>query len=123
MPNPNTDYPPADTDEPEGDGDCACVLVINANDPTGAGGLTADILAVACVGAHPLPVVTGVYRKDTSETLNYTALDDEAVAEQARAVLEDIPVKAFKIGFLGSPETVSNIAEIASDYDETPLIA
>ncbi len=38
-----------------------CVLVFNANDPSGAGGLSADVLAAGSVGAHALPVVTGAY--------------------------------------------------------------
>ena len=44
--------------EPEGeDTGPACVLVFNASDPSGAGGLAADITAIASVGAHPLPIV------------------------------------------------------------------
>lgn len=101
----------------------ACVLIFNASDPSGAGGLTADITTVASVGGHPLAVVTGAYARDTAEIFDHFCLDDEAVTEQARAVLEDIPVQAIKIGFVGSPETISAIAEITSDYDEVPVIA
>ena len=43
------------------------------------------------------------------------AFDEEAIAEQARAILEDVPVQVFKVGFVGSPEAISAIAEIASD--------
>jgi hydroxymethylpyrimidine/phosphomethylpyrimidine kinase len=45
------------------------------------------------------------------------------VSEQARIVLEDLPVQAIKVGFVGSPENISAIAEIAGDYDEVPVIA
>ncbi|MBA4004078.1 MAG: hydroxymethylpyrimidine/phosphomethylpyrimidine kinase, partial [Delftia sp.] len=41
-----------------------CVLVFNASDPSGAGGLSADIATIASVGGHPLPVVTGAYARD-----------------------------------------------------------
>ena len=44
------------------------------------------------------------------------------VADQARAILEDIPVAAFKIGVLGSVENVSAIAEVVADYPDIPLI-
>lgn len=50
------------------------------------------------------------------------AIDAEWVADQARAVLEDMPVAAFKIGMLGSIETIAAIAEVVSDYPEIPLI-
>ncbi len=44
------------------------------------------------------------------------ALDPEWVADQARAVLEDMPVHVFKIGLLGSVEIITAIAEVVSDY-------
>ena len=50
------------------------------------------------------------------------ALDAEWVAEQARCVLEDMPVTVFKIGLLGSVEIIATIAEIVSDYPEVPLV-
>ena len=100
-----------------------CVLTFNANDPSGAGGLTADTASIASVGAHALAIVTGTYIRDTTEIVDFFAFDDEAVSDQARTVLEDMPVQAIKVGFAGSPENLSAIAEIASDYSELPLIA
>lgn len=101
----------------------ACVLVFNANDPSGAGGLAADVTAIASVGAHALPIVTGAYARDTAEIFDHFALDDEAVTEQARAALEDVPVQVIKVGFVGSPENLSAVAGIATDYAQIPLIA
>lgn len=100
-----------------------CVMVLNANDPSGAGGLAADIAAVASVGGHPVPVVTGTYVRDSTEIIDHHAFDDEVIAEQARAVLEDMAVQAIKVGFAGSPENLSTIAEIAADYADVPVIA
>ena len=37
----------------------ACVMVFNACDPSGAGGLTADIATIASVGGHPVAIATG----------------------------------------------------------------
>jgi hydroxymethylpyrimidine/phosphomethylpyrimidine kinase len=101
----------------------ACVMTFNANDPSGAGGLTADIAAITSAGAHALAVVTGAYVRDTTEIFDHFAFDEEAVADQARSALEDMPVTAIKVGFVGSPENISTIAEIASDYADVPLIA
>jgi hydroxymethylpyrimidine/phosphomethylpyrimidine kinase len=42
-------------------------MVFNANDASGAGGIGADITAMSSVGVHVLPVVTGVYARDTTE--------------------------------------------------------
>ena len=98
-----------------------CVLVFNASDPR-AGGLSADIATIASVGGHPLPVVTGAYARDSAKIFEHFPFDDEAVAEQARAVLEDIPVSAIKVGFVGSPGNLAAIAEIASDYPDIPIV-
>ncbi len=121
MQIPETD--PSAQDPDMDDHQPPCVLVFNSNDPSGAGGLSADITAMASVGAHALPVMTGAYARDTAATFDHYPLDEEAVAEQARALLEDVQVQTIKVGFAGTPENVSAIAEIASDYPETPLIA
>jgi len=100
-----------------------CVLVFNANDPSGAGGVGADVLASASVGAHALPVVTGAYMRDTAEIFDHVSFDEDAVAEQARSVLEDVSVQVIKVGFCGNPENLSVIAEVATDYAEVPVVA
>jgi hydroxymethylpyrimidine/phosphomethylpyrimidine kinase len=109
--------------ESDDEGPGACVMVFNANDPSGAGGITADITAIASVGAHALPVVTGSYARDTAEIYDHFCMDDEAVTEQARAILEDVPVQVIKVGFVGSPENLSAIAALASDYADIPLVS
>lgn len=113
---------PIDGDPPEAS-QPACVLVFNANDPSGAAGLAGDVMAIGSVGAHALPVVTGAYARDTAEIVDHFAMDDESIAQQAQLILEDVPVQVIKVGFVGSPENLSTIAEIASDYADTPLIA
>lgn len=99
-----------------------CAMAFNANDPSGAGGLSADLTAMSSASVHVLAVVTGTYVRDTSEVHDHIALDEEAVADQARCALEDMPVRAIKVGFVGSPENLGAIAGIASDYHELPLI-
>ena len=100
-----------------------CVLCFNANDPSGAGGLTADILAMSSVGAHVLAISTGSYVRDTAEVFDHITMDDEAVDEQARTILEDIAVQVIKIGFCGSPDILSTVAEICADYADVPVVA
>lgn len=100
-----------------------CILVFNASDPSGAGGLAGDTLAMASVGAHMLPVVTGAYARDTAEIFGHFAFDEEAVEEQVRAILEDVEVQLIKVGFVGSPETLATIAETATDYPDVPVVS
>ena len=120
---PQTPSPPApDTVAEPGETSLPCVMVFNANDPSGAGGLSADLTAMSSASAHVLPVVTGTYVRDTSEIHDHFAFDEEAVTDQARAALEDMPVQAFKVGFVGSPENLAAIAGITTDYAEVPVI-
>ena len=117
-------HPPLpDADNEDQAAQPACVMVFNASDPSGAGGLSCDVAAVASVGGHALPIVTGAYSRDTAEIHDHFPFDDEAVSEQARIILEDVSVNVFKVGFVGTPENLSAIAEIASDYADIPLVA
>ena len=98
------------------------VLSFAASDPSGGAGIQADILTLASMGCHPLSVITAITVQDTSGVEGVLPIDADWVADQARAILEDIPVAAFKISVLGSAENVSVIAEIVSDYPDIPLI-
>jgi len=101
----------------------ACVMAFNANDPSGAGGLSADIATISSVGGHALSIMTGTYVRDTSQVFEHFSLDEEAVTEQARMALEDVPVQIFKVGFVGNPENIAAVAEISSDYPDIPVVA
>lgn len=98
------------------------VLTFAASDPTGGAGLQADLLTLASMGCHPLSVLTALTVQDTRGVEGMLAIDAEWVADQARRLLEDMPVAAFKIGVLGSVENVTAVAEIVSDYPEVPVI-
>jgi len=101
----------------------ACVMSFNAADPCGAGGLAGDVCTLAAMGAHALPVTTSILMRDTAEIFDHHAIDADVVAEQARTVLEDVTVAGWKVGFLGSAEAVSAVAEILSDYPDVPLVS
>ncbi|MCO6427019.1 bifunctional hydroxymethylpyrimidine kinase/phosphomethylpyrimidine kinase [Nitrosomonas communis] len=98
------------------------VLSFAASDPSGGAGIQADILTLASMGCHPLSVITAVTVQDTIGVESILALDPEWVADQARIVLEDMPVDAFKIGLLGSVEIIVAIAEVIADYPDIPVV-
>jgi hydroxymethylpyrimidine/phosphomethylpyrimidine kinase len=98
------------------------VLSFAASDPSGGAGMQADVLTLASMGCHPLSVLTAITVQDTLGVEGVQPLDAEWVADQARCLLEDMPVDAFKIGVLGSVENITAIAEILSDYPDVPLV-
>ncbi|HSO06758.1 MAG TPA: bifunctional hydroxymethylpyrimidine kinase/phosphomethylpyrimidine kinase [Pelomicrobium sp.] len=98
------------------------VLAFSASDPSGGAGLQADLLTLASMGCHPLTVVTAITVQDTAGVEAVMPLDADWVADQARKLLEDMPVQAFKIGMLGGVEVAAAVAEVVSDYPDVPLV-
>lgn len=109
MPDSETGFPPL-------------VLTFAASDPSGGAGVQADLLTLASMGCHPLSVITALTVQDSLGVEGVLPIDADWVADQARCLLEDMPVDAFKIGVLGSVENIAAIAEIVSDYPDVPLI-
>jgi hydroxymethylpyrimidine/phosphomethylpyrimidine kinase len=98
------------------------VLTFAASDPTSGAGIQADLLALASMGCYPLSVITAITVQDTAGVESFLPIDPDWVADQARCLLEDMPVAAFKMGMLGSTEIVTMVAEVVSDYPDVPLV-
>ncbi|MFN0041391.1 MAG: hydroxymethylpyrimidine/phosphomethylpyrimidine kinase [Burkholderiales bacterium] len=98
------------------------VLVFAATDPGGGAGIQADLLTLASLGCHALSVVTAITVQDTVGVEAVLPMQPQWVTDQARCILDDANVAAFKIGLLGSTDVVAAIAEVVSDYPKIPLI-
>ena len=98
------------------------VLVFAASDPTAGAGIQADLLTLASLGCHALSALTAITVQDTVGVESVHPVAAEIVERQARTLLEDMRVAAFKVGVLGSVENVLAVAEIVSDYPDIPLI-
>jgi hydroxymethylpyrimidine/phosphomethylpyrimidine kinase len=98
------------------------VLVFAASDPTSGAGVQADLMALTSLGCHPLTALTAITVQDTLGVESVHPVAAELLERQARLLLEDMQVAAFKIGVLGSVENVLTVAEIVSDYPDIPLI-
>jgi len=98
------------------------VLVFAGSDPTSGAGLQADLLTLGSLGCHGLSVVTALTVQDTAGVQKLMPVDAEWVVDQARSLLEDMAVAAFKVGMVGSVENVAAVAEVVSDYPDVPLV-
>jgi hydroxymethylpyrimidine/phosphomethylpyrimidine kinase len=98
------------------------VLAFAGSDPSGGAGIQADIMTLCAMGVHPLSAITCITVQDSARVESVLALDADLLDDQARHVMEDMPVDAFKVGLIGSVENVAAIAEIVSDYPELPLV-
>ena len=98
------------------------VMVFAGNDPTGGAGIQADIETLASMGCQAAPVITAITIQDTCGVKDYTALSATLVIEQARAVLNDMPVAAFKIGMLGRSDIAEAVHVLLSEYPGIPVV-
>ncbi|HEY0065191.1 MAG TPA: hydroxymethylpyrimidine/phosphomethylpyrimidine kinase [Telluria sp.] len=98
------------------------ILSFGVSDPLGASGIQSDLAAFGALGCHGLSVTTGLLIGDSARVEDSQEIDADWMVDQARLLLEDMPVAAFKVGALTSIEQASAIAEIVSDYPDVPLI-
>lgn len=98
------------------------VLSFAASDPSGGAGIQADLLTLASLGCHPLSVITALTVQDTRGVRGVLPVAASLVADQARTLLADMAVAAFKIGLLGSSENIRVIAGIIAEYPGLPLV-
>lgn len=98
------------------------VMCFSGLDSTGGAGVQADIEAIASMGCHAAPVVTALTVQDTQRVMAYTPVDTSVLIAQARAVLEDIPVAAIKVGMLGDVSVITAIHTLLTDYPDIPVV-
>lgn len=98
------------------------VMCFSGLDATGGAGIQADIETLFSIGCHCAPVVTGLTVQNTQNAMSIRATDATLLVQQARAVLEDIPVQGFKIGLLTSVELVEVIHTLLKDYSSLPVV-
>lgn len=98
------------------------VLIFGPFDPSGSSGLPADAVTCARLGCHAVSTLTGILVQDTAGTETIEPITPELMDDQARCLLEDMPVHALKAGPLYTTESVSVLAQIAADYSGIPLV-
>ena len=98
------------------------VMILAGNDPTGGAGIAADIETVVSLGCHPAPVITALTVQDTHDVHDLLPVEPELVLAQARAVLADLPVAAFKIGVLGSADNAAALHELLISHPDIPVV-
>lgn len=91
-------------------------------DPTGGAGIQADIETLFSIGCHCNPIVTALTVQNTQNASSMVATEPALLIQQARAVLEDMPIQCFKIGLLGSVESVEVLHTLLKDYAEIPMV-
>jgi hydroxymethylpyrimidine/phosphomethylpyrimidine kinase len=84
--------------------------------------MAADLQTVSALGGHPAPVITSLTVQDTRNAYRVSAADAELVAEQAEAVLADLPVRAVKIGLLADAAVGTAVAGLLRARPDIPVV-
>lgn len=98
------------------------VMSFSAHDPSGGSGIQADIEAILAMGGHCVPIITTIKTQNTTGINQYFHCSSKLVHDQAKTILEDIPVTAFKIGYLGSIENIRAVHQILISYPQIPVV-
>lgn len=98
------------------------VLCFSGLDPSGGAGILADIEAISSQGALCAPIITAATVQDTQDVMSFSPMPPDLLIEQARAVLEDMPVSVIKIGMVGSTEIAEAIHSILVDYPSIKVV-
>jgi hydroxymethylpyrimidine/phosphomethylpyrimidine kinase len=98
------------------------VLTFGLSDATGAAGVQADQLACASMGCHPATVITAIATTGREDGDDWLAIDADLVDVQAKSVLQNMPVAAFKIGALATADQVQPVAEVLADFSDVPVV-
>ncbi|MFQ5719101.1 MAG: bifunctional hydroxymethylpyrimidine kinase/phosphomethylpyrimidine kinase [Acidobacteriota bacterium] len=97
-------------------------LTIAGSDPSGGAGIQADLKSFAAHEVYGCSVLTVITAQNTAGIQEVHPLPPELVATQIRAVVDDLPVAAVKIGALGSAGIVRVVGEALARLAPLPVV-
>lgn len=92
------------------------VLTIAGSDSSGGAGIQADLKTYMALGVYGMSAVTAITAQNTLGVTRIEPVSPSMIRAQLRAVFEDIPPDAVKIGMLGNEEAVLVIAQMLGEY-------
>lgn len=98
------------------------ILCFSGFDPSGGAGIQADIESIASMGGHAVPVITALTVQNTQNVSYFQPVEAQLFSDQVNKLLEDVAVKAIKIGMVGSLHIVESISTILKQHPDLPVI-
>jgi hydroxymethylpyrimidine/phosphomethylpyrimidine kinase len=87
------------------------VLSIAGTDPTGGAGIQADLKSISANGGYGMAVVTALVAQNTHGVRSVHVPPAAFLAEQLRAVSDDVEIDAVKIGMLADVHVIRTVVE------------
>ena len=107
---------------PEFSAHAPVVLSLSSHDPSGSTGIQADIETALSLGCHACTVITALCARDTRQLIDLTPIDARLIIEQTRAILEDMPVAAIKLGYFCQVSQIEAVHSVLRDYPDLPVV-
>lgn len=98
------------------------VISFSGHDPSGGAGVQADIEAITSHNCHAASIITCLTEQDTRNVAEIVPQSPDKLIRQAKTLLRDLPVHAFKVGLIGHADTAQVIYDIVRKYPLIPLI-
>ena len=98
------------------------VVSFSGHDPSGGAGIQADIETITSYHCHAASLITCLTKQDTKNVAGIVPQHSDQLRQQAKIVLADLPVHAFKIGLIGSIDAVQVIYNIIKNYPLIPVV-
>ena len=98
------------------------ILCLSGFDPSGGAGIQADIESIASMGGHAVPVITALTVQNTQNVDYFQAVESQVFSDQVNKLLDDIPVKAIKIGMVGSLNIIESIGDLLKQTPDLSVI-
>jgi hydroxymethylpyrimidine/phosphomethylpyrimidine kinase len=92
------------------------VMTVAGFDPSGGAGIQADIKTISALGCFATSALTALPVQNTLGVQSIHPIPVEVVAAQVRAIVDDIPPDAIKIGMVHSTELVDTIVGVFAEY-------
>ena len=100
------------------------VLIIAGSDSGGGAGIQADIKTVTALGGFAMTAITALTAQNTRGVQGIFEIPEDFVAQQMRAVLEDIGADCIKIGMLHRAEIIETVVSLLAELvPGVPVVA
>ncbi len=97
-------------------------LTIAGSDSSGGAGIQADLKTFSALGVYGASVITALTAQNTRGVRAIHAVPGDFIASQLDAVLDDLDVKAIKIGMVGGSDAAQAIAERLARVKGIPIV-
>lgn len=87
------------------------ILSVAGSDPSGGAGVQADIKAISANGGYAMAALTALTAQNTMGVRAVSLIAPGFVADQIRAVLDDVRVDGVKIGMIGTASIAQAVAQ------------